>query len=197
MARMLTLQVERLTADGNWQGDGRDITVQVSSMADLRATLGVSSTSVVFMFDTFEKDWVPATGLRSIQDGDRLCLQTDAGSLQGGTTSSDPGQATEARYKVVLLQLAETQSQLAAYINAERRANDQLPQQQGQQTVSGDEDGVCTTSTPCAAVRDCNDEYDLWNVGDVVTDFAGNPVTVTKYMMALLGKADNKFAQEI
>jgi hypothetical protein len=50
MARMLTLQVERLTADGNWQGDGKDITVRVSSMADLRATLGVSSTSVVFKF---------------------------------------------------------------------------------------------------------------------------------------------------
>jgi hypothetical protein len=100
MARTLTLQVERLTADGNWQGDGKDITLQVSSMADLRATLGVSSTSVVFMFDhdAFEKDWVPATGLRSIQDGDRLRLHTDAGSLQGGTTSSDPGQATEARY---------------------------------------------------------------------------------------------------
>ncbi len=33
------------------------------------------------------------------------------------------------------------------------------------------------------------------NVGDAATDSAGSPVTVTRYMMALLGKADSKFAQ--
>jgi hypothetical protein len=51
------------------------------------------------------------------------------------------------------------------------------------------------TKTALAQQAPCNDEYDLWNVGDAATDSAGSPVTVTKYMMAFLGKADNKFAQ--
>jgi hypothetical protein len=40
-----------------------------------------------------------------------------------------------------------------------------------------------------------NSSYDLWEVGDIVEDFAGNKVAVTDCMRSLLGKADNTIAQ--
>ncbi len=54
--RRFTLKVERLGADGSWQSDGSVITVDVSSMDELRAELRCASTTVLSIFDAFENE---------------------------------------------------------------------------------------------------------------------------------------------